>query len=716
MLSRSGLSIRKLIPHRRLSDEDLSGSELRKEDIAPVLWTDRDNTNIYSHRKKRAPAPIIATGPLTHSDIRPLPPLPTETPRSSASSSCRCERHSECDCPLLRRSPRYSESPKEESASATLLSCVNSENPDDTLANHIPKSRFNPSDEPKSKDEMARALSPEERHSEERPKDRRSEEATPQRLLDDIQQFMQETEDAFKAIGSTLSSVPVHSISTPNTTKPASLELPRHQEPAPPTPPPKETPIPLSKSPSAKASSTPDSSPANSPCKNNLSSQKPKRKKSKKSKKIRSMRSTRKPTAPKQVARSGPRWTLSENVSELLSGKLFHRIEADEMLTPDQIEAFKQQRITKLQVDKMVQALEHELVDTPVESFHLDDLPSRAGSLGTLASVEALREEQPAITFSDDLMRRNFTPERQHHKGAIPPTSSRHVRSASRRAMTELPIIPESNTTPRTSGSFQLGNGSHESLGHSSTSEYVYLRSPAYSLTAPAFRHGPIRLAKSNVMRDMKLVGDDGLDWTAFQMAILGGAGDLSSPDDDGMLDGEETREAAGIAEWWNSWNFESAGGLMTRDYEAPSPTSTLSGDEIPDFSYGETESSNLYSPRHTWQETPRNTPVSGLRLDLDFTEAKKHAPSRYFTDSQGHVSEMWRQDSEQKEVVVNRESVNSLPPSPMLDLRVIRSPNGDDLDVVPMGYNLGHDLGDFLKWEAEHAYAGDFSSPIGLM
>ncbi|EXK76104.1 hypothetical protein FOQG_19136 [Fusarium oxysporum f. sp. raphani 54005] len=23
--------------------------------------------------------------------------------------------------------------------------------------------------------------------------------------------------------------------------------------------------------------------------------------------------------------------------------------------------------------------------------------------------------------------------------------------------------------------------------------------------------------------------------------------------------------------------------------------------------------------------------------------------------------------------------------------------------DTVPMGYNLGHDLGDFLKWQAEN-------------
>jgi len=42
------------------------------------------------------------------------------------------------------------------------------------------------------------------------------------------------------------------------------------------------------------------------------------------------------------------------------------------------------------------------------------------------------------------------------------------------------------------------------------------------------------------------------------------------------------------------------------------------------------------------------------------------------------------------------------LPPSPMLDL-VIPSLNKDN-EVIPMGFNLGHDLGDFLRWEAQHA------------
>ncbi|KAI0120409.1 hypothetical protein BJ170DRAFT_589145, partial [Xylariales sp. AK1849] len=56
-----------------------------------------------------------------------------------------------------------------------------------------------------------------------------------------------------------------------------------------------------------------------------------------------------------------------------------------------------------------------------------------------------------------------------------------------------------------------------------------------------------------------------------------------------------------------------------------------------------------------------------------------------------------------------------SMPQSPMLDLQVIRSDNGD-VDYIPMGYNLSHDLGDFLNWEAEHVYSDNASYDGGVM
>jgi len=50
-------------------------------------------------------------------------------------------------------------------------------------------------------------------------------------------------------------------------------------------------------------------------------------------------------------------------------------------------------------------------------------------------------------------------------------------------------------------------------------------------------------------------------------------------------------------------------------------------------------------------------------------------------------------------------DSMSSLPQSPMLDLVVSRDVEGNEY-VVPMGFNLGHDLGDFLKWESENVFA----------
>ncbi|KAI0187868.1 hypothetical protein EV127DRAFT_139707 [Xylaria flabelliformis] len=732
MLSRSGLSIRKFIPHRRLSDEDLNGNELKNEDLPRASWTDQegDNSSIYSanrspNRKKRALAPIIATSPLTHSDIlRPLPPIPNETPRSSASSSCRCERHVECDCPLLswkRRSPLYSIISKEDGEDSSLLSCINNSSPDDTMAQHIPKSRFYLTGESTTKEGVTRAPSPQGEHKEDESKLRRSEESSSRELSEDVQQFMQETEDAFKAIGSTLSEVQVNRTAIPEVVKADSLDIPRDPEPTPPTPPPKETRLSFSNSSLSKASSILDPSPPNTPPKDNAPMQKPKRRKSKKSRPTTYMRPTRKNAASKQATKNGPRWTLSENVSELLTGKLFHRMEVDEMLTPDQIEAFKQQRITKLQVDKMAAALEQEIAETPIEPFHLEDLPSRIGSAGVKTELE------------EDLVPRSLSIQRQHdnnttaqplevrplfHKNNTPPKSSRHIRTSSRKLATDLPVIPEASPAPRTSDDLSFNNASDDFLNNSftPTSEYIYLKSTRYSLITPAIQHGPIRLSKSDLVQDMKFGGDDGLDWTAYQMAILGGAGDFLTESSDTIRQ-EEEDEIADLTEWWDSFHLESTGELVTRNSEASSPTSTLSGDEIPDLPpYIELDIANPRDPRQRWQEARHNACASGLQLDLGFTNGKTDPPSHYFVDEQGNMNDTWRRDSEEKEVVVNRQSLNSLPPSPMLDLRVIRSSNGDDLDVVPMGYNLGHDLGDFLKWEAQHAYAGDFNSPSGLM
>ncbi|KAI0390212.1 hypothetical protein F5Y17DRAFT_81448 [Xylariaceae sp. FL0594] len=788
MLSRSSLSIRNLIPHRRpsVSDEDMSGAESRNEDGArrsssSSVRKDQDggNTSIHvaaaksrSIRKPRAsaPAPFIATSPLTHDDVlRPLPPLPSEYPRSSASGPDRCERHVECDCPILRsrrRLPSSTTLPRQVvSADCTPILDASSCGADDSLPSRLPKSRFYLSGRspPKSKEDLGphRSLSSETEHKEERAGDKETHGSLDPDLLKDVQQFMQETEDAFKAIGATISEVgPVQKSVFPDT-KPPRLSIDTasdvEEESMPPTPPPKELPAPngtpasRSKSLPARMSSVFDTSPVSSPRIGPHTSSIPKRRKSSKksSKRTRPMKSQRKTAALKHSAKGVPRWTLTENVSELLTGRLFHlhKIEADEMLTPAEIEAYKQLREKKLREEKAAEeALEADAADTsdvadaadtPVEPFHLDDLPARIGSAGVIQESTEEETEKPVIVLPEDPVQRTVSFEKQHqHKSSIsslppdressttptpqsvkksntfpmsPPTKSpsRHLRSASRGKVNELPSIPEAAA---------------------STEEYVYLNASPYSMTTPRLRHGPIRLNKADLVPEVKLA-DEGLDWTAFQMAILGGAGDWFTDSDD-TIRRREAEEADDIAEWWESWQFRSTGELITSRYEAPSPTSTLSGDEIPDVvSYNDIKRDNPYRPHHAWQKNPTarilstssssssssslSSGADGLQLSLDLGLTAKGAPS-FFANAP--IDASWRLDSiEQKQVVaaVGRDSLGSLPPSPMLDLRVIRSENGDDFDVVPMGYNLGHDLGDFLKWEAEHAYAGDFSSPI---
>ncbi|KAI1766672.1 hypothetical protein GGR53DRAFT_485461 [Hypoxylon sp. FL1150] len=448
-----------------------------------------------------------------------------------------------------------------------------------------------------------------------------------------------------------------------------------------------------------------------------------KRKKSKKSKKVKpvkSMKPYRKPATPKSTAKSGPRWTLSDNVTELFSGKFFHRVEVDEMLTPSQLEAYRLRRMSLMQSEKSTETLDTESSDTPVEPFHLDDLPSRIGSAGVNMNEEAPNEKTPVAPTFEPVVKQNFALEgrkeeydvdeistaasqmdigegsMQFKNATFPTPPLRHAaRFTMRSQRSALPSIPESTvaSAPQVDQPGQNFEGSQNIVANS---DYLFLQSSPCSITSPGFRHGPIRLAKSDLIPDMKVGAEEGLDWTAFQMAISGGAGDWLSESDD-TIRRREAEEVDELVDWFGSLNFKTPGNLVTRDFEIPSPTSTTSGEEYSDVSYTEIEKDNPYSPHHQWQRLRRKVAAQSRQLDLDMSGLELDT-SKMRLDDQGKEYDC-------------RESYASLPQSPMLDLRVIRTPDGDDMDVVPMGYNLGHDLGDFLKWEAEHAYAGDFYS-----
>ncbi|KAI4864989.1 hypothetical protein F4820DRAFT_312295 [Hypoxylon rubiginosum] len=732
----SGNSIRRLISQRRIQNEYEDGA---------LAGTDRPDhkgmqKNIGTTKrrpytnKKRSPPPIIVSREQSiHDILNPLPPLPAyETPRTSDSSLNSYERHHEFHHEVRSkrsRSPLCSISSKEDRSQESLqLSSATSYGADEFPPKPPPKGHTRSSESLKRQAEFSgsnvdliEALSLQTGNKESPTKRHLRRQDSLSSLTDNIQQLIQEADEAFRAVGSALADVQI----SENQFKESQFkELPRLPTP---DPSPILKPAPLisqNRMPTPQPPALALTPSIRLPRRSIPATSSIKRKKSKKSKKVKPvkpMKPYRKPAIPKSAAKSGPRWTLSDNVTDLFSGKFFHKIEVDEMLSPSQVEAYRLRRMSIMQSEKSTETLDTESSDTPVEPFHLDDLPSRIGSAGVNVNEDASTEKTPIAPTFEPVVRQDFALEErkeendavelsaassqmdigeapmQYKNATFPTPPLRHAaRFAARSQRTALPSIPESSVAsapPKVDLPGQNFEGSRNIVANSN---YVFLQSAPCSITSPRFRHGPIRLAKSDLIPDMKVGADEGLDWTAFQMAISGGAGDWLSESDD-TIRRKEAEEVDELVDWFGSLNFKSTGGLVTQDFEMPSPTSTTSGEDYSDVSYTEIERDNPYSPHHQWQRLRRKAAAEGRQLDLDMSGLELDTSKMRF-------------DDEGKEYDC-RESYASLPQSPMLDLRVIRTPDGDDMDVVPMGYNLGHDLGDFLKWEAEHAYAGDFFS-----
>ncbi|KAI0837492.1 hypothetical protein F5Y06DRAFT_67194 [Hypoxylon sp. FL0890] len=733
MLSRPGVSIRRFISQRRSQDGYEDGFTIGADRLDYKAGRkDAGTPKKRPYSRKRAPPPpiIVSREQSIHDILDPLPPLPSyETPRSSASSLNSSERHNEYGLSQSldskrSKSPLCSISSKEDRSQESLqLSSATSYGGDDFPPRPPPKGQPRSSESLNRQAELLdpnfdliEALSHQSENKATPSKQPVRRQQSSASLTDNIQQLIQEADEAFKAVGSALAEAQLAEstfkelprLPTPDSSpilKPTSLDS--------------QTRMP---NPQLQAVASPTSlSKRNTSVPSGV-----KRKKSKKAKKTRSMRPSRKPAAPKSGAKSGPGWALSDNVTELFSGKFFRRIEVDEMLTPSQLEAYRLRRMSIMQSEKSTETFDTESSDTPVDPFHLDDLPSRIRAASAEPDVETPTAEKPTPPTFETVVRRDFAVEGgieesdanktptaasqldigeepiEYNDAHFPTPPLRHAaRFAGRSQRTALPSIPETSAISASKDELYAKQNFGGNQDMVADSNYVFLQASPCSMTSPRFRHGPIRLAKCDLMADIKLGADDGLDWTAFQMAISGGAGDWFSESDD-IIRRREAEEIEELVDWFDSWKFSRPGGLVTQQFEMPSPTSTTSGEDYSDVSYTEIERDNPYSPHHRWQqELRRKAAAESRQLDRDMSGLEVDVSKMRPDD----------QDSNGSKEYGSRESYASLPQSPMLDLRVIRNEEGDDMDVVPMGYNLGHDLGDFLKWEAEHAYAGDFYS-----
>jgi len=522
-------------------------------------------------------------------------------------------------------------------------------------------------------------------------------------LSENIQQLIREADLAFKTVGAAIADLDALSsgTATPKETPSKSTMSGRPS---------------ITKDGKSQFALRPHSMATGSPLKSPTraaSVSKVKRTKSKKSKKAK--------TNSASLADRVSRWTLSENVTEMLKGSFLRKIEADEMLTPERLEVVRASREYQLRQnvsrETLLTASTDDGSETPVDAFHLQDLPARIGSSG----VNTSSSPDPQITQTlplpelDRPIRRDFSFPRK----PTPATASPSKKSSSdTRKDARVDEPPPLNPPPRSPGRSAVKSAQLSSplptipeilvpkarkvvdkpkhrFAPVEDDESIFFYSTPYSLNMPTFRHGRIRFPKSDVMRGMNILPDDTMDWTAFQMAIGGGAGDIFSgssdftrrADDEGLDD---------LVSWFDEFGFESAGALQV----APS---TPVGSTRRKRSRGESGEFSSASSSATDPDMELPIPVA-QEFPHGFWNDGSVDTSKFTKDDGQCRIKRWTLDGPPKKRAGNRDSTGSLPQSPMMQLVFVGQ--GDDGEFVPMGYNLGHDLGDFLKWETQHALA----------
>lgn len=583
--------------------------------------------------------------------------------------------------------------------------------------------------------------------------------------------------------------------------------------------------------------------------------------------------------------RSLSRWNLkADNVTEKLfngsRGRFgFHKIEADEVVTPGQVQQYRQSRIAKAQAEAQAETRrsnsneslrstagsaggsvsESNSVNTPVEPFHLQDLPSRIGNsganLGVLSPVaEVLTPKSFTFDLDKDASRKSdpaepktpttaTRPPKQEqtplatppptppqpspnasvtrfsasmpspdedattffksHSFPDPPTKDSPQRPTHKRGNSSssrvpiLPTIPEVRiTSPPSQHSYAKSqNGRRPSEMHmdqpsprlspmdtpdfEEDDEYLFFKSAPFTVNMPSFEHGRIRLAKADLVNagtinslESKLLSspDETLDWTAFQMAILGGAGDFFSDPSDFCARDAEEELVDDLCDWLEGFGLPSGalGALVKSEEKAPTmspvmphtppaqvsaisppgsgsrsfhdPSRNHSINHIVNGSISSSGSGSARSSGEVSEGVQEMLQVQSMPIPINsehpsgFWNTRPFDAARFYTGGgikrwtlEGHpkryqgpgidvdkANTLQRASPKPSPEGVDggrvklREGVDSLPQSPMLDLVMTTGVDGSK-EYVPMGYNLGHDLGDFLKWESENVYATAF-------
>ncbi|KAK3335380.1 hypothetical protein B0T19DRAFT_6480 [Cercophora scortea] len=808
MLSRSGFSIRRLISNRKPASFEDEGDAYFIQDEIDTLKASFKESRIISWRTPMGLRKGTRQSGLDF-DIRrtedihkitvKIPALPG-TPSSSTSSLCSCEHHIDHTSP--RSSPRQA---NDRSPQRSPLLCPTQLEDASHLKSRSPSPQTldeNPHLQPlvstpehvelaqEPKTDLPKPVSPSLEDANAVSIQVRTVGNEPPELLgkggvdsfsEDIQQLIRETDEAFK---------PRHSFSEAPFSSSLFQEIAEvdHAQDVKPA-----TPAPLMRSKSQRSQSS-----ARTPTKPHVLLATPTRFPSiSKTKRTRSKKSRRRSRA--NLGQSSG-WTLPESARDLFTIRLFQRIEVNETLPESTLQEIRMSRACQSPPERHIEAMEKRdetaRSDTPVETSHSGDLTSHnsdaIANLAVTPTMEAVdtpqslaynqEEEATQVDSTTTIEMPQTTHEEQQKPSVVsneveekestlpimlvveeePPGKSKSiavpavpVRHQPRRLPSRQMLVPPLPTIPEV-----IATGPEQAIPSPTSvlpppwattkineDDYIFLQSTPYTLTMPTFRHGPIRLTKADMsIGKLASAVDDTLDWTAFQMAILGGAGDFfSEPTDYSRPSDAELKELDDYIAWFDSFGFDGSGKLAVTADSKPRGRSPPSSTPSPSSSKSSSpRSTGRASPRprrpdmHSRRQSPRTRRASPGATRLDDTpipaparteppEGPYHcadvgmhplaprpqpidkkgmansntASNRKSTAAKNHVG--LEIDSTRRP---SNESTQSMPQSPMLDLVVSHDVEGNEY-IVPMGFNLGHDLGDFLKWEAEHVFGG---------
>ncbi|EFX00860.1 hypothetical protein CMQ_1941 [Grosmannia clavigera kw1407] len=236
---------------------------------------------------------------------------------------------------------------------------------------------------------------------------------------------------------------------------------------------------------------------------------------------------------------------------------------------------------------ELISTIESDSCETPVEPFHLQDLPHRIGAAGVRLSV-LLPMDEEAISFDNSraLTKRKKAEDadaadaagpnepvvaQETNKEKAPFAPQRNLQRVTKDKGKVMPTIPELTVTDVNSNTYRPKAGSKTCMGTVASAtkaltamvnaDYIHLPATPFSLVMPTYRHGPIRLARAEAEAKKTkaeassawIVADDALDWTAFHMAILGGAGDFFSDSIDYGQASTDADEVDDLACWFYS-------------------------------------------------------------------------------------------------------------------------------------------------------------------